>query len=113
MKADMDATAESGSTAPRVVDREDEGRLIVEEGGSVAELVYAMDGDRLVLVHTGVPEEMSGKGVGGALVEEAVRKAALAGLTVVPWCPFARSWLRRNPLSAGNVRIDWSSEPLP
>lgn len=107
----MNATAEPDGTSPLVVDRQDEGRLVVEEGRSVAELVYEIDGDRLVLVHTGVPEEMGGKGVGGALVREAVAKAAQAGLTIVPWCPFARRWLRRNPHSAETVTIDWSSEP--
>jgi len=98
-----------GIQAPVVVDRPDESRLVVEEEGSVAELVYEREDDRLVLVHTGVPDAMGGKGVGGALVKAAMRKAALGGLTVVPWCPFARRWLRHNPQIAGTVTIDWTS----
>ena len=110
----MSATEGLGpASAPVVVDRPGEGRLVVEEAGSVAELVYELEGDRLLLVHTGVPEPMGGKGVGGALVRAAVRKAADEGLVVVPWCPFARRWLLHNPESAEGIRIDWASEPVP
>lgn len=106
----MSAAEETGRGSAVVVDRPEEGRLVVEEDGAVAELVYELEGDRLLLVHTGVPEAMAGRGVGGALVREAVRKAALGGLVVVPWCPFARQWLRRNTESAESVKVDWSSE---
>ncbi|MCW2725330.1 MAG: hypothetical protein JWN35_2251 [Frankiales bacterium] len=41
--------------------------------------------------------EREGHGVGGALVREAVGWARGEGLEVVPLCPFAASWLERNP----------------
>jgi predicted GNAT family acetyltransferase len=41
--------------------------------------------------------EREGHGVGGALVGEAVGCARGEGLEVVPLCPFAASWLERNP----------------
>jgi predicted GNAT family acetyltransferase len=73
--------------------------------GHLAELVYRRHGDRLVLVHTEVPDELEGQGVGGALVAAAVDLAAEQGLTVVPLCPFARGWLDRHPDVAKRVTI--------
>jgi hypothetical protein len=84
-----------------------EHRFVVEQDGAVAELIYDVDGDRLVLAHTGVPDALSGRGVGGTLVEAAVEWAASTNLTVVPSCPFARKWLTDHPDAASAVVIDW------
>lgn len=92
---------------PTVVDNEAEHRLEVREQGHLAELVYRRHGDRLVLVHTGVPDELGGMGIGGILVTAALDKAERDGLTVVPLCPFARSWLEHHPDAATRVTIDW------
>ena len=40
------------------------------------------------------------------LVTAAIGYAAEQGLTVVPSCPFARSWLERHPGAAARVQID-------
>ena len=81
-------------------------RFEYRAGGSVAELVYRMHGERMVLLHTGVPGALEGHGVGGQLVRAAVGYAASEGLTVVPACPFARAWLERHPDVAALVPID-------
>jgi uncharacterized protein len=83
-------------------------RFVVHEDGAVAELVYRTEPGRLILVHTGVPEALAGRGVGGRLVRTAVARAAADDLTVVPWCPFARRWLERHPDIADTVTIDWT-----
>jgi predicted GNAT family acetyltransferase len=77
--------------------------------GHLAELTYQRHGERLLLMHTEVPSELEGMGVGGALVSAAVELAAENGLTVVPRCPFARGWLERHPDVAKTVSI----EPAP
>jgi predicted GNAT family acetyltransferase len=84
---------------------------VVEEDGVVAELVYRMEPGILIVVHTGVPDAISGRGVGGELVRAAVLRAAVEQRTVVPWCPYARTWLREHPDEAGTVTIDWASRP--
>ncbi len=89
-----------------IVDNVAASRFELERDGHLAELVYQVDGDRLVLVHTGVSEELGGQGLGGRLVEAAVERARRDGLTVVPVCPFARRWLRRNPDARSGVEID-------
>jgi hypothetical protein len=96
-----------------VVDDVAHSRLVHEEGGALAELVYRRTGDRLILVHTGVPEELGGRGIGGQLVRRAAEWAATDGLTVVPWCPFARKWLQDHPDVARTVSIDWTPPPEP
>ncbi|MGH3069904.1 MAG: GNAT family N-acetyltransferase [Streptosporangiaceae bacterium] len=84
----------------------DDSRFEYRAGGSVAELVYRLRGERMVLLHTGVPEALEGQGVGGELVRAAVGYAASQGLAVVPACPFARAWLERHPDVAALVPID-------
>jgi uncharacterized protein len=94
-----------------VADNPAASRFEVTEEGQVAELVYRRVGDRLVLVHTGVPDELEGRGIGGALVAFAVDRATDLGLTVVPLCRFAADWLRRHPDVADRVPVEWPSEP--
>ncbi len=94
---------------PEVTDNSEESRLELRIGDAVAELVYRRRADRLVLVHTEVPDELGGRGIGGQLVRAALEKAAAEDLTVVPLCPFARSWLERHPDAAAGIRIDWDS----
>jgi uncharacterized protein len=100
----------SESVDGEVVDDPAHHRLVLRAKGVEAELVYRRDGDRLVLVHTGVPEELAHHGVGARLVEAALRRAAAEGLTVAPWCPFARRWLREHPEAAPGA-IDWTLPP--
>lgn len=83
-------------------------RFEIEADGHVAYLTYRRNGKRLVLVHTEVPTELEGRGLGGALVTAAIDEAVAHDLTVVALCPFARSWLERHPDVAGRARIDWS-----
>lgn len=95
--------------APVVSDNTEKARFEIGENGAVAELVYRRRADRLVLVHTEVPEQLGGRGLGGLLVQAALQRAAAEGLTVVPLCPFARSWLERHPDEAAKVTIDWGT----
>jgi uncharacterized protein len=93
----------------RVVDLPAEHRFVVRSNGAEAELVYHRHGDRLVLVHTGVPDQLAGEGIGGHLVEAAVHRARSDHLTLVPWCPFARRWLRDHADDVADLDIDWES----
>lgn len=92
--------------SPQVTHDPDHDRFEYRAGSSVAELVYRLRGERMVLLHTGVPHTVEKHGIGGELVRAAVGYAASQGLTVVPACPFARDWLERNPDVAAQVPID-------
>jgi predicted GNAT family acetyltransferase len=91
---------------PEVTDNSERSRFEIHAGDAVAVLTYRRRADRLVLVHTDVPDELGGHGLGGVLTRAAVAKAAAEGLTIVPLCPFARSWLKRHPEATANVTID-------
>ena len=101
----------SPSAEPPIVDVPDESRFVAVQDGAVAELVYRTEEGRLVVVHTGVPEELEGRGLGARLVRSALDKAERDGLTLVPLCPFARRWLREHPSDAQKVTVDWTVAP--
>ena len=96
-----------------VVDATDDSRFVLALDGHEAELRYERHGDHLALVHTGVPDELEGRGIGGRLVRAAVDAARARGLTLVPRCQFARAWLERHPDVADTVAIEWPSPDPP
>jgi predicted GNAT family acetyltransferase len=89
----------------------DRRRFVVGEGQSVAQLVYHRDDDRLYLLHTEVPEDLEGRGIGSALVKAALELARSEKRIIVPWCPFARQWIRDNVDPNESVVIDWTPPP--
>jgi predicted GNAT family acetyltransferase len=99
--------SEPVSDSANVIDNTGASRFELREDGRLAELIYRVRGDRLVLVHTEVPVELEGRGIGGRLVTAAVDRAVREGLTLVPLCPFARGWLERHPEAASKAVIDW------
>lgn len=96
---------------PEIQDLTAEGRFVTWSEGVEAELVYRAEGDRLILVHTGVPDALGGRGIGGRLVTAALARARTQGLTIVPWCPFARRWLQEHARATEGVLIDWTTPP--
>ena len=78
-----------------VLNREEE-RFETEVDGDVAFLTYALEGGRLFLLHTDVPEPSEGQGIGSELVRSALEYARSQGLSVVPMCSFVRVYLQRN-----------------
>ncbi|MGN6795877.1 MAG: GNAT family N-acetyltransferase [Streptosporangiaceae bacterium] len=95
----------------RVTDNRAESRFELAVDGALSELIYRRRANRLVLIHTEVPEKLEGHGLGGTLVQAAVDRAVSEGLTVVPLCPFARTWLVRHPDTAATVNVDWGEPP--
>jgi uncharacterized protein len=84
----------------------DGSRFVAGPAGQEAELLYRVRNGRLILVHTEVPIELEGHGIGGKLVSAAVDYAAEHSLVLVPSCPFAQSWLDRHPDVAAQVQLD-------
>ena len=78
-------------------------RFEAEVAGSVAFIEYALDGNILTLIHTEVPTDLEGQGLGGKIVKAALNYAVDQRLKVVPQCPFARSYIERHQEFAGIV----------
>ena len=93
--------------SPQITDNQDRSRFELYQDGRLAELQYRQNGKRFVLLHTEVPVQLEGHGLGGKLVTAAIERAVREGMTVVPLCPFARGWLERNPDIAAQATIDW------
>jgi predicted GNAT family acetyltransferase len=65
--------------------------------GSTAVLVYEEGESDVALLHTVVPPELEGRGLGSRLAEAAVAWARAQDLEVVPVCSFVQGWLQRHP----------------
>lgn len=64
---------------------------------TVAFIEYKLKGDEILLMHTEVPEELQGMGIGNTLIQKAFQEIEKKELHVVPLCPFIKSFLRKNP----------------
>jgi uncharacterized protein len=64
--------------------------------GDMGVLTYSEQDGKLFLLHTEVPEALEGQGIAGRLVRTALDYAREKGEKVVPFCPFARSWIQRH-----------------
>jgi predicted GNAT family acetyltransferase len=81
-----------------VADEPAEARFAARAGERQAGyLSYRRAGHSIALLHTEVETDFEGEGVGGALVSAALADARRRGLEVLPFCPFANSYLRRHP----------------
>ena len=88
--------AEEETQAAQVVLNPADERWEIARDGHLAFLAYMRHDDLLYLVHTEVPPELGGQGLAQQLVRTAADFARAEGLTVIPFCPFARSWLKRH-----------------
>ena len=87
-----------------VGDNPDDGQFEVTTEGGLAVLTYDRREGKLHLLHTGVPDEAEGQGIGGRLVRAALEQAREQGLKVVPHCSFARAYVARHPEFADVVQ---------
>ena len=88
--ADIEIIKEEGETR---------GRYVVTIDGHEAELTYSRLGEsgNVIADHTGVPEELGGRGVGSALVRHLVEDARNNGFRIMPLCPFVKAQYLKNP----------------
>ncbi|HKP31737.1 MAG TPA: GNAT family N-acetyltransferase [Chitinophagaceae bacterium] len=71
-------------------------RLELEVEGTIAFIDYKLSDKTLFLIHTEVPSELEGKGVGKAIVEKALQYAKENNYKVVPLCAFVQAYLKRH-----------------
>ncbi|RXT26244.1 MULTISPECIES: GNAT family N-acetyltransferase [unclassified Bosea (in: a-proteobacteria)] len=80
-----------------VVDQPDQNRFELAVGDELALAYYRLDGDRVVLTHTEVPQALSGQGVGSRLAKGVFEQIRASGRKVVPRCSFMAGWVSRHP----------------
>jgi len=72
-------------------------RFELDVDGHVAFSQYRRAGDRLTVLHTEVPKELEGRGIGSALVRGLLDIARAQKLKVDARCPFVRAYLDKHP----------------
>lgn len=63
-------------------------------------LDYTLATGVMTITHTGVPGEVSGRGIASELVQSAMDTARSEGWKVVPACSYADAWAQRHPAYA-------------
>lgn len=69
--------------------------LELDIDGIIAFIEYKLTHNKLFLVHTEVPHELEGKGVGTAIIQKAFEFAKANNYWVVPICPFVKHFLEK------------------
>jgi len=64
----------------------------------IAFIEYKLEGEQMTLVHTEVPPELGGQGIGGKIVQAALSFAERTGLSVAAECPFARHYIQKHKI---------------
>ena len=88
--------AEEAATV-EITRNEGEERFETNVDGVLAFLTYSERDGKLYLLHTDVPPEAEGQGIGSRLVKHALEHARSAGMKVAPFCSFARAYMERHP----------------
>ena len=85
----------------QVVNNTGQGRFELPVGDRLAFMNYrTLTQGELGLIHTEVPEELSGQGIGSTLVEGVLAIVRAKGWSVLPYCPFVHGWMKRHPQHA-------------
>jgi predicted GNAT family acetyltransferase len=65
--------------------------------GHLAATYYAISDGVITFIHTEVPPELGGKGVGSRLIKGALDQVRAEGLKVIAQCPFVKAFIGKNP----------------
>jgi hypothetical protein len=76
-------------------------RFELDVGGHIAFSEYQRADHTITFMHTEVPKELEGHGIGSALVRGELEIARAQGLTVAATCPFVRAYIAKHPESVG------------
>ncbi|HEU0051637.1 MAG TPA: GNAT family N-acetyltransferase, partial [Longimicrobium sp.] len=87
--------ADEGAAGEITIDERQE-RFELRDGAETALLTYHRDDDVFYILHTEVPPALEGRGIAGRLVRAALDHARAGGMRVVPFCPYAKTWIRRH-----------------
>ena len=85
-------------TQVTVTDNPGEQRFEIRLGGTVVGRAhYRPEGDALAFTHTEIDDGHDGEGLGSQLVRGALEQVRARGASVLPYCPFVASYLKKQP----------------
>ena len=80
-----------------VVENAEQNRFELVLDGGTALVAYRRDGERLVLVHTEVPSQFAGQGIGSKLAKGVFVLLRASGRKAVVRCEFLKGWVAKHP----------------
>lgn len=72
-------------------------RFEIQVESHIAVLDYNQRGDVITFIHTGVPAELEGRGIGSQLARAGLEYAREKTFKVVPLCSFVAGYIERHP----------------
>jgi predicted GNAT family acetyltransferase len=72
--------------------------------GHIAATYYEIADGVITFVHTEVPLELGGKGIGSRLIKGALDQVRTDGLKVIAKCPFVKAYIDKHPDYADLLR---------
>jgi predicted GNAT family acetyltransferase len=87
-----------------VVNNRPQHRYELAVDGHIAAAHYELADGVVTFVHTEVPPELGGKGIGSKLVKGALDQVQSDGLKVIAQCPFVRGYIDKHPDAADLVK---------
>ena len=65
--------------------------------GHIAATYYSIADGVITFIHTEVPPELGGKGIGSKLIKGALDRVRAGGLKVIAQCPFVKAYIDKHP----------------
>ena len=80
-----------------IVNNKTQHRYELTVDGHIAATYYEIADGVITFVHTEVPPELGGKGIGSRLIKGALDQVRAEGLKVIAQCPFVKGFIDKNP----------------
>jgi predicted GNAT family acetyltransferase len=79
-----------------IIDNKALHRFELDVEGHVAKSFYKIENGVITFIHTEVPPELGGKGVGSRLIKGALDQVRANGLKVIAECPFVKAYIEKH-----------------
>jgi uncharacterized protein len=80
-----------------IIDNTEKHRFELAVEGHIAATYYNIADGVITFIHTEVPPELGGKGIGSKLIKGALDQVRADGLKVIPQCPFVKAFIEKHP----------------
>ena len=82
--------------AMQLIHNETQNQFEILIDGQIAFVEYYLDGNKIHLTHTEVPETLKGKGIGSQLIEQTLQYIKKNHLVLVPLCSFVANYVNNH-----------------
>ncbi|MDB5605581.1 MAG: acetyltransferase [Bradyrhizobium sp.] len=88
-----------------VVNNKADHRYELAVDGHIAATYYSIADGVITFIHTEVPPELGGKGIGSKLIKGALDRVRADGLKVIAQCPFVKAYIEKHPDYADLLKV--------